>query len=84
MAIDKPSVKFLSFLHKHYGLEKIYPQNNNFVLFDGFFDDRSGECCYFVSIAIYLYEQACEWKTKIIIETHKRNQSLNNIDFLTK
>ncbi|XP_054274766.1 alpha-tubulin N-acetyltransferase-like isoform X2 [Macrosteles quadrilineatus] len=40
LAIDKPSQTFLSFLNKHYGLAKIYPQNNNFVLFEGFFDEK--------------------------------------------
>lgn len=39
LAIDKPSQKFLAFLYRHYGLEKILPQTNNFVLFDGFFSD---------------------------------------------
>ncbi|XP_075229251.1 alpha-tubulin N-acetyltransferase-like isoform X2 [Lycorma delicatula] len=37
LAIDKPSEKFLAFLYKHYGLSKIIPQTNNFVIFDGFF-----------------------------------------------
>uniref|UniRef100_A0A1B6L2D5 Alpha-tubulin N-acetyltransferase n=1 Tax=Graphocephala atropunctata TaxID=36148 RepID=A0A1B6L2D5_9HEMI len=41
LAIDKPSENFLSFLYKHYGLAKIYPQNNNFVLFDGFFNNNN-------------------------------------------
>lgn len=40
LAIDKPSQNFLKFLNKHYGLAKIYPQNNNFVLFEGFFDEK--------------------------------------------
>lgn len=43
LAIDRPSEKFLSFLYKHYGLEHILPQMNNFVIFDGFFDSESGE-----------------------------------------
>ncbi|KAK3921157.1 Alpha-tubulin N-acetyltransferase 1 [Frankliniella fusca] len=43
MAIDRPSEKFLSFLYKHYGLEHILPQMNNFVVFKGFFDHDSGE-----------------------------------------
>uniref|UniRef100_A0A1B6F6F1 Alpha-tubulin N-acetyltransferase n=1 Tax=Cuerna arida TaxID=1464854 RepID=A0A1B6F6F1_9HEMI len=40
LAIDKPSENFLSFLYKHYGLAKIHPQNNNFVLFEGFFEEH--------------------------------------------
>ncbi|EEB19613.1 conserved hypothetical protein [Pediculus humanus corporis] len=41
LAIDKPSPKFLSFLNKHYGLQNIIPQMNNFVVFEGFFTGRS-------------------------------------------
>ncbi|KAK0180788.1 hypothetical protein PV327_003135 [Microctonus hyperodae] len=40
LAIDRPSEKFLQFLHKHYGLAGIIPQNNKFVVFQGFFDDE--------------------------------------------
>lgn len=39
LAIDRPSEKFLAFLDKYYGLSKIIPQNNKFVVFQGFFDD---------------------------------------------
>jgi len=41
-AIDRPSDKLIFFLRKHYGLTKIMPQVNNFVVFDGFFVDRVG------------------------------------------
>jgi alpha-tubulin N-acetyltransferase 1 len=41
-AIDKPSHKFLSFLQKHYKLKATVPQNNKFVVFDGFFRDKPG------------------------------------------
>ncbi|XP_063853176.1 alpha-tubulin N-acetyltransferase-like isoform X3 [Scylla paramamosain] len=37
MAVDKPSDKFLGFLHKHYNLYKQVPQINNFVVFEPFF-----------------------------------------------
>jgi alpha-tubulin N-acetyltransferase 1 len=43
-AIDRPSDKFIFFLRKQYGLTKVLPQVNNFVLFDGFFSDRAGNC----------------------------------------
>ena len=43
LAIDRPSEKFLSFLYKHYGLEHILPQMNNFVIFNGFFDCAQGK-----------------------------------------
>ncbi|XP_041810790.1 alpha-tubulin N-acetyltransferase 1 isoform X2 [Chelmon rostratus] len=41
MAYDRPSPKFLSFLAKHYCLTQCVPQVNNFVVFDGFFLNRS-------------------------------------------
>jgi len=37
LAVDRPSVKFKSFLRKHYSLSHTIPQINNFVIFDGFF-----------------------------------------------
>ncbi|KAB7503822.1 Alpha-tubulin N-acetyltransferase [Armadillidium nasatum] len=40
MAVDKPSDKFLSFLKRHYGLEKQIPQINNFVVYTSFFQER--------------------------------------------
>uniref|UniRef100_A0A8C4DQM9 Alpha-tubulin N-acetyltransferase 1 n=1 Tax=Dicentrarchus labrax TaxID=13489 RepID=A0A8C4DQM9_DICLA len=42
MAYDRPSPKFLSFLAKHYCLTRSVPQVNNFVVFEGFFLNRSG------------------------------------------
>ncbi|XP_042362137.1 alpha-tubulin N-acetyltransferase 1 isoform X5 [Plectropomus leopardus] len=41
MAYDRPSPKFLSFLAKHYCLTPSVPQVNNFVVFEGFFVNRS-------------------------------------------
>lgn len=41
MAYDRPSPKFLSFLAKHYCLTQSVPQVNNFVVFEGFFLNRS-------------------------------------------
>lgn len=38
LAIDRPSQKFLNFLKKHYGLVNYIPQNNNFVIFQQYFD----------------------------------------------
>ncbi|XP_069121496.1 alpha-tubulin N-acetyltransferase 1-like isoform X4 [Argopecten irradians] len=42
MAIDKPSFKFSEFLKKHYNLKAEIPQVNNFVVFEGFFNNRPG------------------------------------------
>ncbi|CAL8297166.1 unnamed protein product [Lota lota] len=41
MAYDRPSAKFLSFLAKHYCLTQSVPQVNNFVVYDGFFLNKS-------------------------------------------
>lgn len=41
LAIDRPSEKFLAFLKKHYGLNSPISQNNNFVVFDGFFPEKN-------------------------------------------
>lgn len=38
LAYDRPSPKLLSFLQKHFGLSRFTPQNNNFVVFDKYFD----------------------------------------------
>ncbi|XP_017121840.1 alpha-tubulin N-acetyltransferase 1 isoform X1 [Drosophila elegans] len=38
-SVDRPSEKLLGFLSKHYGLQRIIPQANNFVLYEGFFND---------------------------------------------
>ncbi|XP_069491428.1 alpha-tubulin N-acetyltransferase 1 isoform X2 [Ambystoma mexicanum] len=40
LAVDRPSEKFLCFLQKHYNLHSTIPQVNNFVVFEGFFQDR--------------------------------------------
>ncbi|XP_074543457.1 alpha-tubulin N-acetyltransferase 1 isoform X2 [Halichoeres trimaculatus] len=45
MAYDRPSPKLLSFLAKHYCLTPSVPQVNNFVVFEGFFLNRSGCVC---------------------------------------
>ncbi|XP_053494039.1 alpha-tubulin N-acetyltransferase 1 isoform X2 [Ictalurus furcatus] len=42
MAYDRPSSKFLAFLEKHFELKHSVPQVNNFVVFEGFFRNRSG------------------------------------------
>ncbi|XP_058987738.1 alpha-tubulin N-acetyltransferase 1 isoform X3 [Musca domestica] len=40
-SVDRPSEKLLGFLKKHYSLVRTIPQANNFVLYEGFFDDGS-------------------------------------------
>ena len=37
LAYDRPSDKLISFLKKHYGLSGFIPQNNNYVIFDRYF-----------------------------------------------
>ena len=38
LAYDRPSEKLLSFLNKYFGLNNFISQNNNYVVFDEFFD----------------------------------------------
>ncbi len=40
MAIDRPSPKLMGFMRKYYGLAQTIPQVNNYVVFDGFFDNE--------------------------------------------
>lgn len=42
LAYDRPSNKFRSFLAKHYNLKNYVTQNNNFLVFDDYFEDRGG------------------------------------------
>nr|NP_608365.1 leaky [Drosophila melanogaster]Q9W5X9.1 RecName: Full=Alpha-tubulin N-acetyltransferase 2; Short=Alpha-TAT 2; Short=TAT 2; AltName: Full=Acetyltransferase mec-17 homolog 2 [Drosophila melanogaster]AAF45373.1 leaky [Drosophila melanogaster] len=42
--VDRPSNKMLAFMAKHYGLVRTIPQGNNFVLYEGFFDDPITTC----------------------------------------
>lgn len=37
LAYDRPSPKLISFLSKYYGLKSYTPQNNNFVVYDAYF-----------------------------------------------
>jgi len=43
LAYDRPSPKFLAFLSKYYGLSRYQPQNNNFVVFEDFFESDKGQ-----------------------------------------
>jgi len=39
LAYDRPSSKLIAFLNKHYGLSKYTPQNNNYVIFNQYWED---------------------------------------------
>ena len=41
LAIDRPSEKLVGFLRKHYTLNRTIPQMNNFVVYEGFFGDKT-------------------------------------------
>ena len=43
IAYDRPSPKLVGFLKKHYGLSNYVAQNNNFVIFNDYFENRNGE-----------------------------------------
>ena len=38
LGYDRPSEKLLGFLAKHYGLKRYVPQNNNYVVFNQYFE----------------------------------------------
>ncbi len=40
LAYDRPSPKLLSFLKKHYLLVNYIPQNNNFVIYQQYFEAK--------------------------------------------
>jgi alpha-tubulin N-acetyltransferase 1 len=42
LAIDYPTEKSVKFLKKHYNLKNPNYQGNNYVIFEGFFNNRSG------------------------------------------
>ena len=41
LAYDRPTLRFLSFLKKNYGLDNYLTQENSFIVFDGFFEPES-------------------------------------------
>jgi alpha-tubulin N-acetyltransferase 1 len=43
IAIDRPSMKSLTFMRKHYNLSDYIPQNNNFVVYRQYFDSEASE-----------------------------------------
>ena len=38
LGYDRPSEKLLGFLAKHYGLKRYVPQNNNYVVYNAYFE----------------------------------------------
>jgi alpha-tubulin N-acetyltransferase 1 len=40
LAFDRPSPKLKSFLRKHFNLKDYVTQNNNYVVYDDYFNDR--------------------------------------------
>jgi len=38
LAYDRPSPKLIGFMAKHFGLKSFMPQNNNYVVFDEYFN----------------------------------------------
>ena len=41
LAYDRPSPKLKGFLAKHYNLKDFVTQNNNFVVYDAYYDERA-------------------------------------------
>jgi len=40
LAYDRPSPKLIGFLSKHYGLKSYVPQNNNYIVFNQYWDPK--------------------------------------------
>lgn len=41
LGYDRPSEKLLGFLAKHYGLKRYVPQNNNYVVYNSYFESSN-------------------------------------------
>jgi len=41
LAYDRPSSKLIAFLNRHYGLSQYTPQNNNYVIFNQYWEDSN-------------------------------------------
>lgn len=41
LGYDRPSEKLLGFLAKHYGLKRYVPQNNNYVVYNAYFESAN-------------------------------------------
>lgn len=41
LAYDRPSPKLKAFLAKHYNLKNFIPQNNNFVVYDDYYEEKT-------------------------------------------
>ncbi|KAK7862401.1 hypothetical protein R5R35_008092 [Gryllus longicercus] len=63
LAIDRPSEKFLAFLHKHYNLSKIIPQANNYVIFEEFFSNHADVP---VLPAVTSTSVQSQWKSQLV------------------
>ena len=46
LAYDRPSPKLIGFLGKHYGLRNYVPQNNNFIVFNQYWDPAPPKALY--------------------------------------
>ena len=44
LAYDRPSPKLIGFLKKHYGLINYVPQNNNYVIFNQYWEVNNEFC----------------------------------------
>lgn len=71
IAYDRPSIKLISFLKKNYDLVEYVPQNNNYVVYDKYYDVKSGK-----NIDFNNYDNKA--KGGFVSSMNKNNYSNNN------
>ncbi|BFZ19986.1 hypothetical protein BsWGS_23025 [Bradybaena similaris] len=78
-AINRPSPKLLSFLAKHYNMKVSIPQVYNFVIFDGFFNNREGNNQSRKSIE-NSHSDKNTWSSLQNVNSGRRNYNSQNYD----
>ena len=79
LGYDRPSIKFLNFLNKYFGLNNYIPQNNNYVVFKDYFKDEPPKRDRYD-----IYANRNSYENKIKKSEINRNNSINYRDRGTK
>lgn len=79
LAYDRPSPKLIGFLSKHFGLKSFVPQNNNYVVFDEYFNQTGNSKMHesYVSTPGDAIRSMVEQEK--IINERRKNSSANNL-----
>ena len=81
MGFDRPSMKFINFLNKYFGLNDYVPQNNNYVVFkDYFIDEPKSKDKYDIYSNIYDYKKNNNYEdNNSRRKLRNYNSNINNI-----